>query len=97
MIKVTLLPENKSFELKAGSTILESAFNNGIDIPSQCQMGTCSTCMVFVEKGGEYLFENFGDDCYEDHKSAKSMLSCISELKNGIQEGEIIIKIKKFE
>jgi ferredoxin len=93
MIKVTILPENKSFELRTGATILESAFENGVEIPSQCQMGTCSTCMVYVEKGGEFLCENFGDEYYYNPKSSKSMLSCISELKDKCHEGEIIIKI----
>jgi ferredoxin len=95
MIRVTFLPENKSFELKYGSTILESAFDNGIDIPSLCQIGTCTTCMVYVEKGGQLLCEKYCDDTSDDQKSAKSILSCISELKDGIQDGEIIIDISK--
>lgn len=97
MVKVTFLPENKSFELKSGTTIIESAFENGVYIPSLCQMGICSTCMVYVEKGGEYLFENFGDEFDENQKSSKSILSCVSELKDKIQEGEIIINIRKIE
>ena len=47
-----------SYEVAAGSTILEAAREAGIDIPTLCflkdvnQIGACRMCMVENEKGG---------------------------------------------
>ncbi len=92
MAKVTFLPENKTIDFALGYTILESALDNGIDIPSICQMGLCSTCMVKIEKGQEYLFENFGDSSFDSPSNSKSVLSCICELREET-DAEIIINI----
>jgi ferredoxin len=97
MVKVTFLPENKTITLNKGATILEAAHENGIDIPSLCQMGVCSTCIVFVEKGGELIYENFGDDFFDEYKNAKSILTCITEIKDGVEDGEITLKISQID
>ena len=88
MNKITFLPDNRTFEFSENNTILELAYKNSIEIPSDCEMGTCYTCMVYIEKGSEYLFENSGFE-----NNSKNMLSCITELKSNIQDSEVIVKI----
>ena len=53
MIKLTI--DNKNIEVKKGTTILEAARQNGIDIPTLCflkqinEVGDCRMCIVEVE------------------------------------------------
>ena len=96
MAKLTFLPDNKTIEFNLGYTILESAYDLGINIPSICQMGLCSTCMVKVEKGKEYLFENFGDDDFASPSSSQNVLSCVCELKDAPDDIEIVINIEQI-
>jgi ferredoxin len=92
MIKVNFLPENIIAEMTHGVSLLETARNNGVDIDSQCESGTCSTCMVRIEKGEDLLYENYGDN-YNNDKNLKNILSCIAELKDDVFDGEITIKV----
>lgn len=43
--KVTLLPSQQEFDLDTDQTILEAAEQYGIDIPSRCRVGVCTTCL----------------------------------------------------
>jgi ferredoxin len=92
MAKLTFLPENKIVELLPGVTILDTAIENGIDLPSQCEVGICTTCMAYVEKGEEFIVENMGD--YMAPITSKNILSCVSELKEDIKDAEIVVNIK---
>ncbi len=53
--KITLTIDNKKVEVKKGTTILEAARQNGIDIPTLCflkdinEVGDCRMCIVEVE------------------------------------------------
>ena len=52
MPKVTFLPMNQTFEIKAGETILDAAIDN--DVPLQHACGgfcACTTCHVIVKEG----------------------------------------------
>lgn len=92
MIKVNFLPDNITVEMEHNISLLETAINNGIQIDSQCESGTCSTCIVKIEKGEELLYENYGEN-YNSNKNLKNILSCIAELKKEVSDGEIIVKI----
>ncbi len=95
MAKLTFLPENKTVELLPGITILEAAIQNGIDLPSQCEVGICTTCMTYVEKGEGFIFEDMGG--YLAPITSKTILSCVSLLKEGVSDAEIIVNTKKLE
>ena len=53
MSKVKILIDNETFEMevKNGTTILEKAMEEDIDIPFSCQSGICTTCMGKLIKG----------------------------------------------
>lgn len=44
--------ERKEFEVPVGTTVLEAAHNNNIDLEGACEGSlACSTCHVIVDKG----------------------------------------------
>lgn len=93
MLSITFLPDNKSFIPEKGVSILELAMKNGITIPSQCEYGVCYTCTAEVKKGNELLFEKLDENEFETNSVARNILTCITEIKNSIASGEIIIKL----
>lgn len=80
-------PHNKKVDFLKNKTILEVAIENDVYIPSLCEEGACSVCMVQVLKGKEYLKEgnniNVGDN----------ILACISNLKEEFFEQEAYVEI----
>lgn len=93
MLSITFLPDNKSFIPEKGVSILELAMINGITIPSQCEYGVCYTCTAEVKKGNELLFEKLDGSEFEINSVARNILTCITEIKNSVASGEIIIKL----
>ena len=57
MPKLTLTDSGDTFEVPAGTFLLDYAQANGLDIPFGCTMGSCGTCGVAVEAGMENLNE----------------------------------------
>ncbi|MCA9002170.1 MAG: (2Fe-2S)-binding protein [Planctomycetes bacterium] len=57
MPKLTLTDSGNTFEVPAGTFLLDYAQANGLDIPFGCTMGSCGTCGVEVEAGMENLNE----------------------------------------
>lgn len=56
--RVTFLPANLTVEVEAGTSILDAALKNGIDLEHNCGGNcACSTCHVIVQSGMEYLSE----------------------------------------
>lgn len=88
MINVTFLPWNKTLTLSPGTNILIAANEQGIDIPSLCQSGTCTTCVCLVKKGAEFLTEEFSDP---QKSVTTSIFTCITMIKKDISTGEVII------
>ncbi|EPM5584511.1 2Fe-2S iron-sulfur cluster-binding protein [Vibrio vulnificus] len=43
--RIRLLPQEITFDVEVGETILQAALNNGITIPNRCQIGSCAMCM----------------------------------------------------
>ncbi len=43
--------QDYSFQAPADQTILEAGLQAGIDLPSSCQAGVCTTCAARVRKG----------------------------------------------
>jgi ferredoxin len=57
MPKVTFMPQGQSFEVAAGSTILVSAIQNGLQLRHDCTEAICGTDRVKIVSGGEHLSE----------------------------------------
>lgn len=64
--EITLLVKDESFTYRHGNledSILISAENAGLDLPSSCRAGTCGTCLAIVRSGEVELVSNmFLDD-----------------------------------
>jgi ferredoxin len=57
MPKVTFMPQGQSFEVAAGTTILVSAIQNGLQLRHDCTEAICGTDRVKIVSGGEHLSE----------------------------------------
>ena len=55
MPKVTFLPAGDCFEVAAGTTILVSAIQNGLQLRHDCTEAICGTDRVKVVSGKEHL------------------------------------------
>jgi len=55
MPKVTFMPSRQSFEVAAGTTILVSAIQNGLQLRHDCTEAICGTDRVKILAGKEYL------------------------------------------
>lgn len=57
MHTVSLIDENKKFEVKAGSIIFDALDDQGHELPHGCLAGSCGACRIEVVKGSEFLSE----------------------------------------
>jgi len=57
MPKVTFLPPGRSFEVAAGTTILVSAIQNGLQLRHDCTEAICGTDRVKILSGKDHLSE----------------------------------------
>ena len=57
MPKVTFMPAGQSFEVTAGTTILVSAIQNGLQLRHDCTEAICGTDRVKILAGKEHLSE----------------------------------------
>lgn len=56
MPKITFLPSGKSFDVKAGESVLDVALTNDVPIQHACGgFCACTTCHVVVKSGMENL------------------------------------------
>jgi 2Fe-2S ferredoxin len=51
MPKLTLTDSGETYDVPAGTYLLDYAQANGLNIPFGCTMGTCGTCGVQVKEG----------------------------------------------
>ncbi len=78
-MKVIFLPLNKTVEVEPGTSILEAALENHIELEHNCGgFCACTTCHVIVKSGGEYLSEM--EDCEDDRLSQAEGLTLNSRL-----------------
>ncbi len=82
--------------IEKGESILDSAEDNGIHLSSNCgAVCACSTCHIYVEKGGELLpeitdrEEDFIDRAIDPR--LESRLGCQCIIQNDDDEFEVII------
>ncbi len=57
MPRVTFMPVEQSFEVAAGTTILVSAIQNGLQLRHDCTEAICGTDRVKILSGKEQLSE----------------------------------------
>ena len=57
MPRVTFMPVGQSFEVAAGTTILVSAIQNGLQVRHDCTEAICGTDRVKILSGKEQLSE----------------------------------------
>ncbi len=55
MPRVTVLPENKVYDVGAGDSVLNAVEAINGELPFGCHAGTCSSCMTRVVAGMENL------------------------------------------
>jgi len=50
-VEVSYDGQTHTFEVPAGVTVLEAAHNAGVDLPSSCFAGVCTTCAGKIVEG----------------------------------------------
>lgn len=68
--------EEFTFNVAAGTSILESAENNDADVPFACKGGVCCTCKAKLLEGSVKMIVNYGLD--EDDLENNMILTCQS-------------------
>ncbi len=71
---VTLKRSRKVIEVAASQTILEAVEAAGVNAPSSCRVGNCSTCAVKVLAGTP----DHRDNALSDEERAEKMCICVS-------------------
>jgi ferredoxin, 2Fe-2S len=94
MPKVTFLPDGKSAEVEAGTSVLDAAEAAGVDLPSNCGgVCACTTCHVWIERGEASLseIEDREDDKLQEAAglTAHSRLGCQAK----VGEDEVVVRI----
>jgi ferredoxin, 2Fe-2S len=94
MPKVTFLPDGKSAEVAAGTSVLDAAEAAGVDLPSNCGgVCACTTCHVWIERGEASLseIEDREDDKLQEAAglTAHSRLGCQAK----VGEDEVVVRI----
>ncbi|NGZ87482.1 2Fe-2S iron-sulfur cluster-binding protein [Duganella aceris] len=82
---VTLENKGWSFEAEAPATVLESAEQAGIRLPSSCRNGTCRTCICMM-RGGTVRYKIEWPGLSLDEKREGYILPCVA-----IAESDLLI------
>jgi 2Fe-2S ferredoxin len=92
--RVTFLPDGRSAEVKAGTSILDAAEAAGVELPHNCGgVCACTTCHVWVESGLEALtpIEEREDDKLNEAEglSSHSRLGCQAR----VASADVVVRI----
>ncbi len=83
--------EKKEFQVPVGTTVLEAAHNNDIDLEGACEGSlACSTCHVIVDK-------NFYDKLQEPSEDEEDMLDLAFGLTPTSRLGCQIVMTKELD
>ena len=92
-----ICPEQKTIEVSEGTTILEAALENGIEIEHACdQQCACTTCHLIIREGFESLTE--ASELEEDlldlawGLEPESRLSCQAK----VSDENIVVEIPRY-
>ncbi len=90
-------PEGDAIDVMSGTSILDAALDNGIELEHACEkVCSCTTCHVIIREGFESL--NEADENEEDMLDkawgleAESRLSCQAI----VGEDDLIVEIPKY-
>jgi ferredoxin-NADP reductase len=79
---LVFIHSNKVCQASAGSTLLELAEKNGVQIPYGCRQGLCGTCSTRVLSGVVQM--DVEDGLTDKQKSAGYVLPCVSRIKGTV-------------
>jgi ferredoxin-NADP reductase len=80
--RVVFIHTNKVCQAPAGSTLLEVAEKNGVQIPYGCRLGLCGTCSTRVLSGAVQM--DVEDGLTTEQKNAGYVLPCVSRVKGTV-------------
>jgi len=91
--KITFLPDNVTVDVKVGTTILDAALDNNIELNHNCGgFCACASCHVIVQEGMENLSEMQDDE--EDQLEEADGLTLNSRLGcQGKIFGDVTVEI----
>lgn len=75
---VRLARTGKTLAVPADKTILEVLRDNGLDVPSSCETGTCGTCRTKMLDG----VADHRDLVLAEHEKADTIMICVSRAKS---------------
>jgi phthalate 4,5-dioxygenase reductase subunit len=76
---VRLARSSRLLEVPADKTILEVLRDNGLEVPSSCETGTCGTCRTKMLAG----VADHRDLVLAEHEKADTIMICVSRAKTG--------------
>ncbi|MEQ9329688.1 MAG: PDR/VanB family oxidoreductase [Rhodospirillales bacterium] len=76
---VTLARSGRTIEIPADRTILETLRDNGIEVPSSCESGTCGTCKTGLLDGSP----DHRDMVLMDEEKEDQIMICVSRSAGG--------------
>ena len=92
-----LCPEGKTFEAKAGVSLLDNLLDQGIEVEHACEKScACTTCHVIVRKGYDSLPDASEDE--EDLLDRAWGLTPVSRLSCQaiVGENKLVVEIPKY-
>lgn len=97
---ITFLPQGASFEVNAGTTILDAAIENGLPLVYSCKIGRCITDLVEIVSGMENLSAPDPDEenTLEIMGRENARLACVTKILRGetvVDVSEVMEKIKR--
>src|ERR1043165_3100620 len=92
---ITFHPAGQTITADVGSTLLDAALDNDIDLPHECGGNcSCTTCHVTILSGGNHLSPIEEPEAYRlqfaEDRTPESRLACQALL----QGGPIIVEIR---
>jgi 2Fe-2S ferredoxin len=94
MPRVTFLPDGKTVEVPAGTSILDAADAADVDLPSNCGgVCACTTCHVWIEQGLDSLSEI--EDREDDKLNEAAGLAPSSRLacQANVSTADVVVRI----
>ena len=80
MPKITLVSNNKVYEVPAGTKFLDFCQDNRAPHDFGCTVGSCGTCRLVLESGADQV-----DPATEEEKETLEMCTDVSEARLGCQ------------
>src|SRR6201999_2127276 len=73
IFRVRIVPADRTIEVPAGSTILDTALDAGIGYPFGCQSGNCGACKSHLLKG-KVAMEGYSEFALSDEEKERGLI-----------------------